>query len=55
MINSPPITYLRLIHRFSDLPKRDLSGADSTDIGMVSWKLGSHSSDELISLSPNPL
>lgn len=55
MVNSPPITYLRLIHRFSDLPRRHLSGTDITNIGMLSWKLGSYSSDELTSLSPNPL
>lgn len=55
MILSPPITYLRLIHRFSQLLRRDLSGTDTANIGMLFWELGSHSSDELISLSPNPL
>lgn len=55
MIISPPISYLRLIHRFSDLPRRDLSGTDTANIGKLSWKLRSHLPDELISLSPNPL
>lgn len=36
MINSFPITYLRLTHKFSDVPRRDLSGTDTANIGMLS-------------------